>query len=116
MPLPPLDLPTPFRDGPFRYADAVAAGVSPKLLRGPRFRAPFRGVRIPTGVEDTLALRARAATLVLPPSAAFADETAADLFRLPLQDSPLHVRVPDGVVVPKLAGIQPQLASIPPTW
>ena len=96
---------SPFRDGPFRYADAVRAGLSPKVRRGPQFRAPFRGVRVPVHLPDTIEVRARAASLVLSGGAAFVEETAAELFRLPAQDDPLHVRVPSGGAVPRMAGI-----------
>jgi hypothetical protein len=108
------DLSPPFRDGPFRYADAVAAGVSLKVLRGPRFRAPFRGVRVPADLPDTVELRARAASLVLPSLATFVDETAAQLFRLPIEGAQLHVRVPAGVSVPRLVGVR-TTASLRPT-
>lgn len=49
---------------PFTRADAIRAGVSPKVLRGSRFRRIFRGVYVDADVPDSPVLRARAALLL----------------------------------------------------
>ncbi|WP_426564082.1 hypothetical protein ACPPVT_21930 [Angustibacter sp. McL0619] len=80
---------------PFTVADALALGVPRDVLRGKRFRSPFRGVRVPAELEDTLATRCLAAALVLPKDAVFSHSTAARLHALPVPgawpDEPLHV-------------------------
>ena len=69
---------------PFLLTEASAAGVSRKVLDGARFRAPFRGVRVPMTFEDTLLVRCRAALLVLPDDAVLSHATAARLHGLPM--------------------------------
>lgn len=61
---------------PFRYADAVAAGISPSSLRGSNFRRIFRGVRVHSSVPDDRLIRVRGALLLHPPGA-FASHTSA---------------------------------------
>jgi Protein of unknown function (DUF559) len=80
----PTLLPAGLADGPFLVSDALALGVSRDVLRGARFRSPFRGVRVPAHLPDSLELRCRAAALLLPPSAAFSHVTAVMLHGLPL--------------------------------
>ena len=48
----------------FRTSDALAAGVSPGVLRGPRFTTPTRGVRLTDAAPD-LTGACRALSLVL---------------------------------------------------
>jgi hypothetical protein len=51
---------------PFRGTAAVAAGlVTPKTLRGPRFRRLFTGIYIRADAEVTCEVRSRAAHLLL---------------------------------------------------
>jgi very-short-patch-repair endonuclease len=52
--LPPL--PPSLRIDPFTYADGLAAGATPRRLRGRDLATPFRGVRSPTQLTSTLAL------------------------------------------------------------
>lgn len=65
---------------PFRGTDAVAAGVvTPKILRGPRFRRLFSGIYIRADVEVTFEVRSRAAYLLLDGSGVLGGFSAAEL-------------------------------------
>lgn len=80
---------------PFTRADAVRAGIDPKILRTSRFRRIFRGVFVAAGVSDTPAVRAEAALLLHPPRAFISHTTAASLRGLPVPVDPMvHVTVP----------------------
>lgn len=128
--MPPLArIPSEFLDAPFRRDEAIRAGLTDNVLRGPQFRRPFPGVRIPCTLPDTIKVRCAAAALILPGEAAFSHETAIELCALPLprhpakeQDGetsrpetdheqrsqaprPIHVIVPPGHVVPHIDGI-----------
>jgi hypothetical protein len=62
----------------------MALGVSRDVLRGARFRQPFPGVRVPAHLPDSLEVRCRAGSLLLPSDSAFSHATAAALHGLPL--------------------------------
>jgi hypothetical protein len=112
-----VEMPDEFNSGPFRAADALRAGLSKKLLSGPRFWTPFPGVRVPCTVPKTLRVRGQAASLILPEDAAFSHQTAAELCDLPLPSSSakqddddeelpsLHVMVPAETTVPQVSGL-----------
>ncbi|TDC52938.1 DUF559 domain-containing protein [Jiangella ureilytica] len=87
------------------------------MLAGPRFQRPFRGVRIPAALPNTLATRCRALRLVLPRDVAFSHETAALLCDLPVPefDGEVDVIVPPGSVVPKIAGVDGHVGLDPAT-
>ena len=79
---------------PFTRADAVRAGVPPKVLRTSLFRRIFRGVYISAEVPDSPFVRAEAALVLHPPSAYVSHTTAARLRGLPVPDDPwVHVTV-----------------------
>ncbi len=79
---------------PFTRADAIAAGISPKQLRGSRFRRIFRGVYIDVRVPDHPLIRAEAVLVPHPPEAYASHFTAARVYRLPVPDHPFeHVTV-----------------------
>lgn len=86
---------------PFRGTDAVAAGlVTPKALRGPRFRRLFTGVYIRADVEITFEVRSRAAHLLLGGRGVLGGFSAAELLGAscaPL-DAPAEVVVARGGV------------------
>jgi len=86
---------------PFRGTDAVAAGlVTPKVLRGPRFRRLFSGIYIRADVEITMEVRSRAAYLLLDGSGVLGGFSAAELLGAscgPL-DAPAEVVVAFGGV------------------
>jgi very-short-patch-repair endonuclease len=79
---------------PFTRADAIAAGLDMRLLRGSRFRRLFRGVYIDATVPLTPKIRALGA-LSLHPTTAFAShQTGAALRQLPIQECDrVHVSV-----------------------
>jgi hypothetical protein len=65
---------------PFRGTDAVASGlVTPKALRGPRFRRLFTGIYVRADVEVTFEMRSRAAYLLLDGSGVLGGFSAAEL-------------------------------------
>lgn len=68
-------------DGPFRGSEAIARGLLTRgVLRGPRFRQVFADIYVPRGdTPPDLALRSRAAALLLPPDGALAGWSAAEL-------------------------------------
>jgi very-short-patch-repair endonuclease len=89
---------------PFRGTDAVAAGlVTPKALRGPRFRRLFTGIYIRADVEVTLEVRSRAAYLLLDGRGTLGGFSAAELLDAscgPL-DAPAEVVAARGRVTPR---------------
>lgn len=88
-PEPPLDT-----RRPFTRADAVRAGVDPKILRTSRFRRIFRAVHISADVPDSPRVRAEGALLLHPPTAFASHTTAAALCNLPVPpDLFTHVTV-----------------------
>ena len=102
----PTPLPKDLLSRPFTRAEAAALGVSDRVLAGQRFRHPHRGIYVPSHLQDTVLLRATAASLALPRAAAFSHTTAAELRRLPVpESSALHACVPVGEVVPDIAGV-----------
>jgi hypothetical protein len=92
---------------PFTRRQALAAGISPGRLRGPRYRSLFHGVYVRADVPDSLELRCDALRLVLPPTAVFSHRTAAALYGLPVDPgAELHVTVPDGTPLPDHSGVR----------
>jgi hypothetical protein len=87
--VPPLNL---FR--PFRRADALAAGVTARQLRGPHFRRVITGVYVAGRVPDHAWIRAAAALLVHPPGAVATHTSAARVLGAPVPPDPAeHVTV-----------------------
>jgi hypothetical protein len=78
--------------------DALAAGATRDMLRGRRWRAPFRGVRASAALEESFANRCRALRAVLPPGSVFSGITAALIYGWWLPacalSGPLEVTVP----------------------
>lgn len=97
---------------PFTRADAVRAGIDPKVLRTSRFRRIFRGVYISSEAEVTPWLRTEAA-LVLHPKTAFASHlSAARAFKLPVpHHAEEHVTVRRACDRRKHAGIRNHVAA-----
>ncbi|KQY63561.1 MULTISPECIES: hypothetical protein [unclassified Nocardioides] len=62
---------------PFTRADALAAGISPRQLRGSRFRRIFRSVLIDASVVVTPHVHAEAAWCVFDPEQSFLSHTSA---------------------------------------
>jgi very-short-patch-repair endonuclease len=80
---------------PFTRAQAIAAGITPTMLRGPRFRQLFRGVYLDTRVGvPREEVRIRAALMVHPAGSFASHHSAAELYGLPVPHSPaVHVSV-----------------------
>jgi hypothetical protein len=77
---------------PFTHAEARAAGVSDRALRGPAYRKIFPNVYVAAGIPDTLVVRCRAAQRILPSDAVFSHHTAATLWGGTVPDNPnVHV-------------------------
>lgn len=103
----PRDVPAHLLADPFRCTDARALGVSVDTLRGPRFRAPFQGVRVAAALADSVQLRASAALLALPAGSVLSCHTAAELRRLPVpRQSAVHADIPAARVRTRMPGIQ----------
>ncbi len=89
---------------PFRGTEAVAAGlVTPKVLRGPRFRRLFTGIYIRADAEITFEVRSRAAHLLVAGRGALGGFSAAELLGAscgPLA-GPAEIVVPRGRVTPR---------------
>jgi hypothetical protein len=84
----PTPIPRQLRGRPFTLAEARAAGLSDRVLRGRRFRRVFPTVYACADVADTPALRLDAAVL-LAPHAFATDLTAAYVLSVPVPDSGL---------------------------
>ncbi len=79
---------------PFTRADAVRAGVDPRILRTSRFRRIFRGVYVDGEVPESPWLRTAAALALHPPTAFASHTSAARAYGLPVPTHPLeHVTV-----------------------
>lgn len=97
----PLDL-----RRPFTRADAIAAGIDPRLLRGSKFRRIFNGVYISAQVPINPFVRAQAALVVHPPTAFASHLSAARVYDLPVpRHSDEHVSVFDESERRRRAGI-----------
>ena len=68
---------------PFTRADAIAAGISPKQLRGSKFRRIFYGVYIDARVRDHPLVRSQAALITHPPDAFASHFSAGRIYGVP---------------------------------
>jgi very-short-patch-repair endonuclease len=101
---------------PFTRADAIAADVSPKQLRGSRFRRIFRGVYVDAGIPDHPLIRAQAALALHPANAYASHVSAARIYRVPVPKiSDEHVTVSEVGDRSRVAGIHCHVAERPPT-
>jgi hypothetical protein len=109
------ELPQRLREGPFLLGDARRLGFTDEVVQGPRFRRVFRGVYVAADAADTVAVRAAAARLLVPASAIFSHQTAAELLDLPVPtDGLVHCTLPRGVRRAQVAGIVAhQVTSMP---
>jgi very-short-patch-repair endonuclease len=79
---------------PFTRAQAVAAGVTDAMLRGPAYRRLFHGVHISSDVTLWPTVYAEAALLLHPATAFVSHHSAAESYRLPVPDQhETHVSV-----------------------
>jgi hypothetical protein len=81
----------------FTRTQAHAAGLSDRVLQGPRVQRVFRGVYARAGAVLDVRLRARAALLIAPSGAVAARQTAAVLLGgVVPTDTRIHLRLPSG--------------------
>ena len=79
---------------PFTRADALAAGIPARDLRGSRFRRIFTGVYVDARVPDHPLIRAEAALVIHPPGSFASHVTAARVYGVPVPAHPSeHVTV-----------------------
>jgi hypothetical protein len=112
----PSQLPRGMTASSFLKGDALAAGMSPKQLRGARFSTPSRGIRIPRREDLTLAARVRAASWITE-KAAISHSTAARLWGFPLpawmeEGESVHVTRPAGAGAIRRKGITGHRAEL----
>lgn len=115
----PRDLPPELLTAPFTTAAARALGVTDQMLGGRRFRRLHHGVLVSAEVVDSPALRRSAALLVVPPTAAFSEVTAVQVYGLPLginevPDRRPHVSVPADGPLPDRLGLHVHVVALPP--
>ena len=97
----------------FRGSAAVAAGLlTPGVLRGPRYRRLFPDVHAPAAAEPDLALRARAAGVLLDGRGVVAGYAAAELLGASCgpRDAPVDVLVPHSY---RCAGLRVHRGRLP---
>lgn len=87
MDTPRADLPLDV-SRPFTRAQGLAAGITPALLRGRRFRRLLFGVYVAAETPLTPRLRALAGLALLPPGAFASHATAARLYQVPTPTIP----------------------------
>lgn len=102
-------VPNALRTGPFRSADALRHGLSRRQLQSGAWRHVLHDVYVWVGVPDDVHCRIRAATLVMPPDAAFSHRTAAWLSGADLLDVQQHRPT---MTVPRECHIGPRSALV----
>jgi very-short-patch-repair endonuclease len=108
---------------PFTLADARAGGLDEaelrRRLRRGELRAVYRGVYVHAAVEDSVELRARSLTRVLPSSMAVSHESAAALWGVDVAPVPgrpeadLTVTVPPSGRAPRWPGVRVVESTLP---
>lgn len=101
-------LPVQLRHRPFTVAEARTLGVSDKRLRSSDLRAPYRGVRVSTGLGWTLLVRAQCALLTAPAGSMVVGADAVEILGLPTpfgarpaMDGDVTIAVPAGARGPE---------------
>jgi len=98
---------------PFTRADALAAGISPKLIRGSLFRRIFRGVYIWANVPITQEERIEAGLRIHPPGAFASHLSAAAIYGIAVPDrSEVHISVKAARDRRWQPGLKPHVAPI----
>jgi hypothetical protein len=102
-------------DPVFSYARGRMRGISPGVLRGPRFDKPFRGVRADASSLEEPWLRMRSAALLLPPGGALTGWSSLVARGVPLswidgrgpdrEDLPVRVEIGPETQIRKRAGL-----------
>jgi hypothetical protein len=118
--MPGRDTPDEFRNRPFPVAEALAAGISRRMLRGTRFRVVTRGVYATATVPKSYSTFVRATLLTLPITTIVTGVTGLRLYgvlvgaELPLRFATTHphqVRR-QGVDVTRVKHLPPQRGHI----
>lgn len=112
----PTRLPAHLSGVPLTPDEARTAGLSPKVLRGSRFRHEGRGLYAPHDWDPDLGQRCQALLSVLPPTSAFTHGTAAQLWGMPLpwnSTREVHVATPDDIEPPDRRGIVSHKMRLP---
>jgi very-short-patch-repair endonuclease len=112
----PASIPPLLRQDVFRGVDAVTAGLlTVNQLRGSTWRRLFPGVYVHRGVPVTHALRAEAATILLP-EAVVTGRSAAVLWSVPLAgpEDDVEVTVPPGAHQRRIPGLVVRRAVLLP--
>jgi hypothetical protein len=73
---------------PFTRAEARAAGITDRMLAGPRYRKLFTSAYVGSEIPDTLVVRTKAALKIAPEDAVVSHHTAARLWGGLVPDSP----------------------------
>lgn len=101
---------------PFTRADAVTAGVDPRILAGSRFRRIFHGVYISGAIPDDPFVRAAAALCFHPDNAYASHLSAARIYKLPVPAAGCeHVCVVSAEDRRHRAGVLSHLAPVRPS-
>lgn len=99
---------------PFTRADAIEAGIEPRLLRGSGFRRLFHGVYVEAARPSTPALRVEAALVLFCHTAFASHVSAARVYGLPVPAIPdEHVSVIRTRDRRRTAGVQPHVHPRP---
>jgi very-short-patch-repair endonuclease len=107
MPLTTLDT-----RSPFTRAQAIAAGITDAMLRGPGYRRLFRGVHIRSDVTLWPTVYAEAALLLHPATAFVSHHSGAEAYRLPVPDQhETHISVLEKADRRRRDGIRHHLAA-----
>jgi very-short-patch-repair endonuclease len=115
---PPLR-PAVLRGCVFRSRDVLSDGVlSPAALRSSAWRRLYRGVYADARLPDSVDIRIRGASLIVPRAGVFTGRTAAHLHgATELADvrSPVEVTVPPGTSLSPVAGLRIRHAALDPS-
>lgn len=98
---------------PFTRRAALAAGLTDRMLRGPRFRSLLTGVYLSTDVRVTPIIMAAAALLTQPEGAVASHHSAAGVMRAPVPVHQLeHVTVPTPADRRRRSGVRCHVAAL----
>ncbi|TMB97886.1 MAG: DUF559 domain-containing protein [Chloroflexi bacterium] len=113
MPRRPV-VPVELTAGPFTLADARRAGLDRWHLEGATWRRTGPGTYVWAALAESPTLTLNAASLRLPPSAAFSGSTAAWLHGIDIEPcDPVEVTIPKGSGASALSGLVVRRAALP---
>jgi hypothetical protein len=107
-------IPAQLMTGPFTLAEAREAGIDRWHLEGASWHRLGPSTYVWADLDQTPALKLRAACLRLPSIAAFSGRTAASLHGIDVEPcDPIEVTVPNGLGVTGRAGVSVRRAALP---